>query len=126
LHIGMKDGSLFALGGLFERWLSPDGEVLDTCTIVTTPANDLLRSIQDRMPMIVAPRDYARWLDPANAEIGDLIAPYPSAEMAYYPVSARVNTVRNDDAKLLERSEWAMEDAEPEPPPRVPEQEELF
>jgi putative SOS response-associated peptidase YedK len=126
LHIGMKNGSLFALGGLFERWLSPEGEVLDTCTIVTTPANDLLQPIHDRMPMIVAPRDHARWLDPASTEIGELIAPYPSTEMGYYPVSARVNTVKNDDAKLLERVQAVAEEAEPEPPPRVPEQEELF
>ena len=126
LHIGMKNGGLFALGGLFERWLSPEGEVLDTCTIITTPANDLLRPVHDRMPMIVAPRDYERWLDSANAEIGDLIAPYPSSEMSYYPVSARVNTVKNDDARLLERVQPAIEEAEPEPPPRVPEQEELF
>ena len=62
-----------------------------------------------------------------NAEIGDLIAPYPSAEMALYPVSPRVNSAKHDDAKLLDRVEPAATDAEPEhPPPRVPEQEELF
>lgn len=127
LHIGMKDASLFALGGLYERWLSPEGEVLDTCTIVTTAANELLLPVHDRMPMIVAPRDYTRWLDPANADIADLIAPYPSAEMAYYPISARVNSVKHDDAKLIERTEPIPADTEPEhPPPRMPEQEELF
>ena len=130
LHIGMKDGSLFALGGLFERWLSPDGEVVDTCTIVTTAANDLLRPVHDRMPMIVGPRDYERWLDPAHAEVADLVAPYPSKEMAYYPISPRVNSVRHDDAKLIERTEpiagEAEGDAEHEPPPHIPEQEELF
>jgi putative SOS response-associated peptidase YedK len=127
LHIGMKDGSLFAMGGLYERWLSPDGDVLDTCTIVTTAANDLLRPVHDRMPMIVAPRDYARWLDPANAEVADLIGPYPAAEMAYYPVSPRVNSVRHDDASLIERSAPIDEgDAEHEPAPHPPEQESLF
>lgn len=128
LHIGMKNGGLFALGGLFERWLSPEGEVLDTCTIVTTPANELLEPVHERMPMIVAPRNYERWLDPANADIGDLIAPYPAAGMAYYAVSTRVNSARHDDAKLIERTEPVADegDAEHEPPPRVPEQEELF
>ncbi len=99
----MADGSLFGFGGLYERWRSDDGDVLDTCTIVTTEANALLRPVHDRMPMIVRPQHYARWLDPANADVADLIVPYPSAAMAYYPVSARVNNVRHDDASLIER-----------------------
>ena len=77
--------------------------MLDSCTIVTTDANSLLRTVHDRMPVIVPPEHYARWLDPANAEVADLIAPYPSSAMAYHPVSARVNNVRNDDASLIER-----------------------
>ena len=97
--------------------------MLDTCTIVTTAANELLAPVHDRMPMIVAPAAYARWLDPANADVADLIAPYPSAEMAFYPVSTRVNNVRNDEAALIEHS-IAVEVAETEPPP--PEQESLF
>ena len=127
LHIGMKDASLFAFGGLYERWRSAEGEVLDTCTIVTVAANELLRPVHERMPMIVAPGNYARWLDPANAEVADLIAPYPSAEMAYYPVSTRVNNVRNDEASLIERTAPLTDgDAEYEPPPHLPEQESLF
>jgi len=127
LHIGMKDASLFAFGGLYERWLSPEGEVLDTCTIVTTTANELLKSVHERMPMIVAPADYARWLDPANGEVADLIAPYPSAAMTYYPVSTRVNNVRNEDAALIESvAPIADGDAEHDPPPHGPEQESLF
>ena len=55
LHIGMADGSLFGLAGLYERWRSEDGKVLDTCTIVTTAANALLAPIHDRMPLIVRP-----------------------------------------------------------------------
>jgi putative SOS response-associated peptidase YedK len=127
-HIGMADGSLFGLGGLYERWLSADGEVLDTCTIVTTEANALLKSVHDRMPMIVAPEHYARWLDPANADVADLIAPYPSAPMAFYPVSSRVNSNRHDDASLIERDDTAAGDAtsDHDPPPHAPEQETLF
>ena len=123
LHIGMKDASLFAFGGLYERWLSAEGEVLDTCTIVTTAANELLEPVHDRMPMIVAPADYERWLDPANADLADLIVPYASAELAFYPVSTRVNNVRNDEATLIEHSITA-EAVEAEHPP--PEQESLF
>src|SRR4030095_1844805 len=74
VHVGMKDASLFAFGGLYERWLSAEGEVLDTCTIVTTAANELLMPVHDRMPMIVAPADYARWLAPAHADVAALLA----------------------------------------------------
>ena len=128
IHIGMADGALFGLAGLYERWRSEDGNVLDTCTVVTTEANALIAPIHDRMPLIVAREDYARWLDPANADVADLIAPYPPARMAHYPVSSRVNNVRHDDASILDRVEPAAGDApvEPEPPPHLPEQESLF
>jgi putative SOS response-associated peptidase YedK len=126
-HIGMADGSLFGLAGLYERWLSEEGEVLDSCAIVTTEANALLMPVHDRMPVIVAPEHYARWLDPANADVADLIAPYPSDAMAYYPVSTRVNSVRHDDASLIEPAPAIERDAaEAEPPPHLPEQESLF
>ena len=103
LHIGMQDGGLFAFAGLTERWLSPQGEVLDTCTIITTQANALLSPMHDRMPAIVAPGDYDRWLDVAIPEVADILAPYPAPRMTYYPVSTRVNAVRHDDAGLIER-----------------------
>jgi len=127
-HIGMADRSLFGLAGLYERWRNDSDEVLDTCTIVTTEANALLRPVHDRMPLIVPREHYARWLDPANADVADLIAPYPAEAMAYYPVSSRVNNVRHDDASLIERVAAipAEEDADHGPPPHPPEQESLF
>ena len=126
-RIGMADGSLFGLAGIYERWLSEEGEVIDSCAIVTTDANALLMPIHDRMPVIIPPEHYARWLDPANAEVADLIAPYPANAMTYHPVSTRVNSVRHDDVSLIEpvtQPEAEPEDAEP--PPRAPEQESLF
>jgi len=126
MHIGMKDGTPFGFAGLFERWLNANGEVLDTCTIVTTDANELLRPIHDRMPVIIAPAQYARWLDPAHADVVDLIAPYPSAAMAYYPVSTRLNNVRHDDAALIESVTPQASAVEPEHEPPSPEQESLF
>jgi putative SOS response-associated peptidase YedK len=126
VHIGLRDGRPFGLAGLFERWLSPEGEVLDTCTIVTTRANALLAAVHDRMPVIIPPEAYARWLDPANSEVEDLIVPFPSERMTFHPVSSRVNTPRNDDAALLERVELPPEAEAHEPPPHVPEQESLF
>jgi putative SOS response-associated peptidase YedK len=127
-RIGMKDGVLFALAALSERWLSPDGEVLDTCTIVTTPANALLQPLHDRMPLIIAPEDYARWLDRAVEDVTDLLSPYPADAMNFYPVSTRVNAVKNDDASIIDPVEVPAAnapttEAEAEPPP---EQASLF
>jgi putative SOS response-associated peptidase YedK len=126
MHIGMKDGTPFGMAGLFERWLNVDGEILNSCTIVTTDANDLLRPIHDRMPVIVAPAQYARWLDPEHADVTDLIAPYPSAAMACYPVSNRVNNVRHDDAALIESVTPQAPASAPHHEPPSPEQESLF
>lgn len=99
MHIGMRDGRPFGLAGLYERWLSPEGEVLDTCTIVTTQACEALREVHDRMPVIVPEAEYGRWLDCANPDdVSDLLAAWSGERLRAYPVSARVNAVRNDDA----------------------------
>lgn len=111
IHIGMKDGATFAFAGLTERWLSQEGEVLDTCTIVTTRANALLAPLHDRMPAIVAPARYGAWLDVANTDVAAFFEPYPADAMTYYPVSTRVNSVRHDDASLMERVDEAPADA---------------
>jgi len=139
IHVGMKDERPFAFAGLTERWLSPGGEVLDSCTIVTTSANALLATLHDRMPVIVAPSDYARWLDVASdADVTDLLAPYPADAMTWYPVSTRVNSVRNDDAALIEQVAEADATPSADAPPAPadgkdvddeeipPEQSELF
>ena len=127
VHIGMKDGATFGLAGLFERWLNAEGQILDSCTIVTTAANELLRPVHDRMPVIIAAQDHARWLDAANADPADLIAPFPSEAMAYYPVSTRVNNVRHDDAAIIERAASGSDNAEADSaPPAAPDQESLF
>ena len=100
MHIGMPDGSPFGLAGLYERWLSPEGEVLDTCAIVTTAAPASLRAVHDRMPVIVPPAEYGRWLTP-GANVRDLLAGWTDT-LRIYAVSPRVNAVRNDDAALCE------------------------
>ena len=102
MHIAMRDGAPFAFAGVAERWLGPDNEPLDTCAIVTTDANALLRAVHERMPVIVAPADYARWLDPTIADPGDILAPFDAGAMRYAPVSTRVNSVKFDDATLIE------------------------
>jgi putative SOS response-associated peptidase YedK len=64
LHIRLIDGQPFALAGLWERWTDAEGAVVESCTILTTTANDLMRPFHDRMPVILAPANYGRWLDP--------------------------------------------------------------
>ncbi|MDQ2915919.1 MAG: SOS response-associated peptidase [Pseudomonadota bacterium] len=105
LHIGMPDGRPFGLAGLYERWLSPEGEVLDTCTIVTTSACESLRVVHERMPVIVPDAEYARWLDCTNPDVDDLLAAWSGEPLRVYPVSTRVNFVSNDDARLCEPME---------------------
>ena len=106
-----------------ERWLSPEGEVLDTCTILTTEANARLRGIHDRMPVIVPPDDYARWLDAADPEVADLFAAAPDEAMRAHPVSTRVNAVRNDDPTLIDVVEEAA--GAPAPADDAPAEPEL-
>ncbi|HLI11140.1 MAG TPA: SOS response-associated peptidase [Alphaproteobacteria bacterium] len=108
-RIGLKEEGeeplpLFAFAGLWELWeRSPDGKPIESCTIVTTEANELLRPIHHRMPVILSAADYAAWLDPATpvAEALALLRPYPASAMMVQPVSARVNDVRFDDASCL-------------------------
>ena len=98
--IGMADGSVFALAGLWDRWRSPSGEVLETCTILTTDANVLVRAVHDRMPVILRPDDYDLWLDPGvtdPARMAPLLKPFDARLMRMYPVSSRVNNVKYDD-----------------------------
>ena len=100
MHVGMDDGRPFGLAGLYERWLSPEGEVLDTCTIVTTQANASLERLHNRMPVIIADADYEHWLDTGTDDVTDLLTPWSGDALRVYPVSMRVNAVRNDDAAL--------------------------
>jgi len=117
LHVARLDGQPFGMAGVYERWLSPDGEVLDTCTILTTQANALLRAVHDRMPVIVPPEHYARWLDAAEEDVGDLLAPAADGVLSARPVSKRVNSVQNDDASLIEPAPAEPVPAATEPTP---------
>ncbi len=102
LHVARRDGAPLAFAGLAERWMSSDGEVVDSCSIVTTGANATLRPWHTRMPAIVAPGDFERWLDAAaDPSPRDLLAPAPDDLLAVVRVSTRVNATRNDDASLI-------------------------
>ena len=101
--IALKSGEPYAFAGLWERWRPKEGEALETFTILTTDANEVLQPIHNRMPVILEPKDYSRWLEPAAVERlpVDLLRPFPAEQMTAWPVSDRVGNVRNNDSELL-------------------------
>ncbi len=99
-YFQMADKSPFAFAGLWERWRSPKGEVITSCTILTTPANARLAPIHDRMPVILSPAHYEQWLNPAVTDpqqLQPLMQPYDADQMTHYAVSQRVNKPGQDD-----------------------------
>lgn len=103
-YFHMRDGEPFAIAGLWERW-EGEGGPLETCTLLTTEANELLAPHHDRMPVILRPEDYEMWLDPdlrATGHLAALLQPYPHAEMSAYAVSALVNSPSNDSPRCVE------------------------
>jgi putative SOS response-associated peptidase YedK len=104
-YVHAKSGEPLAFAGLWETWTGPNGEELDTATIVTTRANRTLSPIHDRMPVIVPPEAFDLWLDGAHADAKTaeaLIAPAPDDLLEAYPVSTAVNRTANDNPKLLD------------------------
>jgi len=103
--IHRQDRAPFAMAGLWERWHGEDGAAIESCTILVTDANALVRTIHDRMPVILAREDYGAWLDPANQDADgllDLLKPTPPEPWALHPVSRQVNSPRNDGPQLLD------------------------
>jgi putative SOS response-associated peptidase YedK len=100
-YIRVKDAPLFALAGLWEEWTQPGGVQLLTFTIVTTTANELIGRFHDRMPVILPPEQFDRWLD-VTQTADDLLVPFAAEKMDAYRVSARVNRARTDDAACVE------------------------
>jgi putative SOS response-associated peptidase YedK len=104
-RVTMKDGGLFAFAGLWERWNGGD-EPLETFTIIVTGANDLIRGIHERMPVIIDPADYEAWLEAVDTTIPmALLQPYPAEKMRAYPVGPRVNSPKNDDPQVIAEME---------------------
>jgi len=112
----------FAFAGLWETWIGPNGEELDTAAIVTTRANNSLRPIHQRMPVVVPPEAFDLWLNCKEVDAqtaAALIAPAPDDAMEAYPVSTDVNRVANDNAKLVERVVPGAEPLPLRPPARA-------
>ncbi len=94
----------FGLAGLWEHWQGADGSELETCTIITTDANALIRPLHDRMAVILPEESYEEWLDPATPaeRLRLLLRPATDKWLTAYPVSPRVNSPANDDPTLIE------------------------
>jgi putative SOS response-associated peptidase YedK len=93
------DGSPLVLAALWDRWEGPAGAV-EGVAVLTVPANELVRPLHDRMPAVVAPEDFAFWLDPKQrdpATLLPLLRTYPAERMWRWPVDRRVNSVRAAD-----------------------------
>ena len=104
-RIALNDGRPFAFAGLWDSWESADETAIESCTIIVTDANELVRPIHDRMPVILDPGNHVRWLDvegtPAD-EAAEMLRSYPSERMTAYPVSRMVDSPKNDDPKCIE------------------------
>ncbi len=104
-----RDDQPFAFAGLWDRWTKGgQAEEIDSCTILTTDADELVRPLHDRMPVILSPKDYDAWLNPDEtdpAALNYLLQPYPVDELIAYPVNPVVNNARSDSPSCLEELE---------------------
>jgi len=112
--IAQADGALFAFAGIWERWNRPadaagadEKTYVDSFAIITTEANERLKPLHHRMPVILAPGDYPLWLDPMAEpdRLAGLLRPAANDLLDYRPIDRRANNVRNDDAALLRQLE---------------------
>lgn len=97
--VRLRDDGPFGMAGLWEHWTAPDGDVVESCTIVTVEATGPVADLHDRMPLIVAPADYDAWLSAGSTE---LPAAVPPEALRAYPVSPLVSNARNDVPACLE------------------------
>lgn len=102
--ISMADGKLLAFAGLWEHWEDPADRVIESCTILTTDANEIVQPIHDRMPVILNPRDYNVWLDKrieTPDKLQHLLSPYPGREMTLRQVHPGMNKASYDSADCI-------------------------
>lgn len=101
----VKSSDVFAFAGLYDTWKSPEGELITSCTIITTTPNALTEKVHDRMPVILGEDELKIWLDPGVSDkdlLQGLLQPYDAEDMYTYPVSPSVGNVRNQGAELIE------------------------
>ena len=101
-RITLKNEDLFSFAGLFDTWVDKNtGEEMKTFTIITTEANELVKPIHDRMPVILTPEAEELWLDEHEKDVLDLLKPYDAAKMKAYPISDLINSPAHNTAEVL-------------------------
>ena len=102
-YFRLQNAQLFAFAGLWEQWKSPDEDIINSCTILTTEANDLLRPIHDRMPVILESKNYELWLDSEaqQPQLQQLLRPYQADLMTSCTVSTKVNNPKNNTPECI-------------------------
>ena len=107
MRVVIRSGEPFAFAGLWSVWKDPDGNRIPSCTIITTTANDLLRPVHDRMPVVLPREMEALWLD-NNVDdpnmLASVLTPYADDAMQVYEVSDLVNSAANDGPEVIEPS----------------------
>ncbi|HSJ55309.1 MAG TPA: SOS response-associated peptidase [Anaerolineae bacterium] len=105
MYIHLRDHKPFGFAGLWEFWKDAEGKAIETCTLLTTEPNDLIRTFHNRMPVILPPEYYESWLNP-EIEDPDVLQPmltaYPAEEMEAYPISRWVNNPDNEGPRCVE------------------------
>ena len=103
--VAMNDDDLMVMAGLWDEWTSPAGERIKSCTVITCEPNELIGMLHDRMPVILAEKDWPKWLgeQPATEdELKALLVPCPAEAVKIWPVHKRVGNVKNDGRELVD------------------------
>jgi len=104
-YFRLKDQQPFAFAGLWETWISPEGDPLHSACILTTSPNQTVKAVHNRMPVILHPADYQSWLDPQEIKpeaLQELLKPFPADQMTSYPVSTYVNSPQNNSPQCIQ------------------------
>src|SRR6478609_1434209 len=101
IYFRRPDEKPFAFAGLWETWRKDELEI-ESCTIITTDANEVMTPVHHRMPVVLAHNDYEPWLDPTATDLEKLLTPCPADELICYPVDMYVNKTGNEGPKCIE------------------------
>ncbi len=105
VYIYMSDREPFGLAGIYEKWISPAGEEIYSCSIITVGANELIMPIHDRMPVIIEKNSADLWLSTESSierDVAPLMKPFPPERMAFHHVSRAVNSPKNNSPECIE------------------------
>ncbi|MCH7803290.1 MAG: SOS response-associated peptidase [Acidobacteria bacterium] len=101
-RISMRDHEPFAFAGIWEVWKTPDGEDIQTFSIITTEPNELMKPLHHRMPVIVKQENEEKWLQEIDvSEAQKMLEPYPFEDLEAYPISTLVNSPRNNSEDII-------------------------